>query len=456
MKIKLENYRTFRETDFIDIRPLNILIGENSSGKTSFSAAAKFVYDIFSGEAVASFNSEPFFLGSFRDIAHYRGGRAGRAKSFSFHIKLNVRARDRVKSEQAEVVSDLFGVSPQDINAESEITITLNFEELKSQASLADILISTHSQNISLKFQKNTVAISDGFGDVVETRVPLRSVAASYFFDLSYLSFVLRDVRYLERRMREPLTKGQEDIIRKVEFLSDLIIRSTGQISLSTIATAPVRTEPKRVYQISERDTQKTSNQAAYDLAQLSAFEIKEWSEIKRGLEDFGEKAGLFRQINVRHLSPNKDGPFQIEVKIGKQTSNIIDVGYGVSQALPLVFDLLRATKKSVFFIQQPEVHLHPQAQVQLASMACEIAKKKNHTIFIETHSDFIIDRIRSDVRDYAYLDGDDVNLLFFHRADLESRIHQIMISKSGEIVGAPENYRSFFLREKMKSLGVR
>ncbi len=456
MKIKLENYRTFRETDFIDIRPINLLIGENSSGKTSFSAAAKFVYDIFSGEAVASFNSEPFFLGSFRDIAHYRGGRAGRAKSFSFHISLGVRARETSGAEQAEVIDDLFGSSQKSGADQAEITITLNFEELKSQASLTDIIISTTSQNIRLKFQRNTVIISDDSGDVVETRVPLRSVSGSYFFDLSYLSFVLRDVRYLERRMREPLTQGQEGIIRKVEVLSDLIIRATRQISLSTIATAPVRTEPKRVYQISERDSQKTSNQAAYDLAQLSAFEIREWSEIKRGLEDFGQKAGLFRQINVRHLSPNKDGPFQIEVKIGKQISNIIDVGYGVSQALPLVFDLLRAARKSAFFIQQPEVHLHPQAQVQLASMVCEIAKKKNHTIFIETHSDFIIDRIRSDVRDLSHLSENDVSLLFFHRADLESRIYQIKISKNGEIIGAPENYREFFLREKMRSLGVK
>lgn len=455
MKIKLENYRTFRETSPIDIRPINLLVGENSSGKTSFSAAAKFVYDIFSGDSVASFNNEPFFLGSFRDIAHYRGGRAGRAKSFSFQVTLLVRARRDKPDDQNEVIDDLFGQNSKSGSENEEINICLNFEELKSQASLSDIVISTVGQNVTLRFQKNTVLVSDGTGEFIETRVPLRSVSASYFFDLSYLSFVLRDLRYLERRMREPLTQKQEQIIRKVEVLSDLINRSTRQISLATIATAPVRTEPKRVYQMSERDTQKTSNQAAYDLAQLSAFEAKEWSEIKRGLEDFGQKAGLFRQINVRHLSPNKDGPFQIELKIGKQNSNIIDVGYGVSQALPLVFDLLRAKNRSVFFIQQPEVHLHPQAQVQLASMVCEIAKKKNHTIFIETHSDFIIDRIRSDVRDLDYLGENDVNILFFHRADLEASIHQIGISKRGDVIGAPDNYRNFFLREKMKSMGV-
>lgn len=455
MQVKLENFRAFRETSSIDIRPINILVGENSSGKTSFSAALKFIYDIFGGETPASFNSDPFFLGSFRDITHLRGGRAGRAKNFSFMVTLPVRTEN-----MRPVVADLFG-SQHDSKREREISLKLVFFELKAQAALSHIEVFYAGGVLNVEFQKSSVVISDERGETINTRMPLRMTGRP-FFDLSYLANILRDVRFFEKRRREqqPLPAPEviarkEEIVNRVEHIAEVIVRSMRELSVLTVATAPVRTEPQRVYQVTEREGQRTGNQAAYDLAQLKAFETKEWIEIKKGLEEFGNSTGLFRQINVRHLSANKDGPFQIELKVGSQTSNIIDVGYGVSQALPLVFDLLRSKHKSVFFIQQPEIHLHPKAQVEIASLICEIAKKGNHTVFIETHSDFIIDRIRADVRDKEFLSEKDVALLFFKREDLESSISQIGINKQGELHPIPDKYREFFLREKMRSLGI-
>ena len=87
---------------------------------------------------------------------------------------------------------------------------------------------------------------------------------------------------------------------------------------------------------------------------------------------------------------------------------NLIDVGYGVSQVLPIVTELLRGNSimelfrgipPSIFLLQQPEVHLHPSAQAALGSFFCQVAKP-DHQLVVETHSDHLLDRVRMDVRD--------------------------------------------------------
>ena len=74
-----------------------------------------------------------------------------------------------------------------------------------------------------------------------------------------------------------------------------------------------------------------------------------------------------------------------------------------------------------MFLLQQPEVHLHPTAQAALGSLFCEIAGR-DRQIIVETHSDYIIDRVRMDVRDKkTNLKPEDVSILFFETDGMEA-----------------------------------
>ena len=74
----------------------------------------------------------------------------------------------------------------------------------------------------------------------------------------------------------------------------------------------------------------------------------------------------------------------------------------------------------------------------------------------IETHSDYIIDRVRMDVRDGTTgLKPEDVSILYFEPGDLSVKIHSIRIDDAGNIKGAPEGYRQFFTDELTRSLWV-
>ena len=72
----------------------------------------------------------------------------------------------------------------------------------------------------------------------------------------------------------------------------------------------------------------------------------------------------------------------------------------------------------------------------------------------VETHSDHLMDRVRMDVRDgVAKLNPADVSILFFERRDLDVRIHSLEIDEEGNILGAPDGYRSFFMEEITRSM---
>ena len=76
--VTLKNYRCFREEQAARLAPLTLLVGENSTGKTSFLALIRALWDVAYQEVVPDFREEPYDLGAFRDIAHRRGGGRGK------------------------------------------------------------------------------------------------------------------------------------------------------------------------------------------------------------------------------------------------------------------------------------------------------------------------------------------------------------------------------------------
>lgn len=133
---------------------------------------------------------------------------------------------------------------------------------------------------------------------------------------------------------------------------------------------------------------------------------------------------------------------------------NLVDVGYGVSQILPIIVDVLRAEEEGTFLLQQPEVHLHPQAQAELGSFLATLATTTGKRFVVETHSDYLVDRIRMDIRDRRNIEPKDVQILYFERQNGKVKVHPIEIDENGNLESVPKGYRSFFLEEERRFLG--
>ncbi|WP_397603434.1 AAA family ATPase, partial [Sphingorhabdus sp.] len=86
MKLSLTDFRAFASTGALEVRPLTFLVGENSSGKTSFLAALSYIWRFQERMLSASFNLPPFDLGTFDEIVHRVRGRT-RPDTFTLEIE---------------------------------------------------------------------------------------------------------------------------------------------------------------------------------------------------------------------------------------------------------------------------------------------------------------------------------------------------------------------------------
>ena len=196
-------------------------------------------------------------------------------------------------------------------------------------------------------------------------------------------------------------------------------------------------------------------------LASLQRREPDGWQSLKNRMERFGRASGLFDEITVKSFEGSESAPFQIQIRKFSEKGrkgpqrNLIDVGYGVSQALPLLTELLRSDSPRMYLLQQPEIHLHPRAQAALGSLFCSLAGPERQLI-VETHSDHLIDRVRMDIRDKTTsLTHEDVSILYFEPADLDVKIHSIRFDELGNVLDAPPSYGKFFMEETRRSIGI-
>ncbi|MCK5796323.1 MAG: DUF3696 domain-containing protein [Deltaproteobacteria bacterium] len=86
---------------------------------------------------------------------------------------------------------------------------------------------------------------------------------------------------------------------------------------------------------------------------------------------------------------------FEVMLNTRGQRANIVDVGFGISQVLPMIVLAHFVPRGSVIITEQPEIHLHPRAQVGLAELMVEVARDRNVQFIVETHSEHIFRRLQ-------------------------------------------------------------
>ena len=194
-------------------------------------------------------------------------------------------------------------------------------------------------------------------------------------------------------------------------------------------------------------------------MMRLAHTSTSRWKSLHDHLVKFGQDSGLLTDIKVKRHGKQMNDPFQLQVKVRSGShANIMDVGYGVSQSLPILVDVLERfnpRRKCAFLLQQPEVHLHPRGQAELASLFVQACKQSGNQFLIETHSDYIIDRVRISVRK-GLLEPDDVSILYFEPEPKSSAvaIHNMTLDEHGNLLGMPKGYRDFFSKETDELLG--
>lgn len=443
-QIIIEGVRCFHHRQAVPLRPITLLVGENSSGKTTFLALTRIAWSLRRGDPLIDFNEEPFLLGAYDQIASYRGGKAGRAKSFTV-------------GAQISIPSPASGKDNLRIPDTDAITLTGHFTRKEAQPRLAEWRLEAGPFKIENKYLENeksphavitTPSGSLGLGWSGSPSAFRGSLSLS-------LSLVLDAGIFSAKQFEKRAVIGKSKVSREeVKFLRQLLGYLFAPTEQPPQAFAPVRTHPRRTYDPVKDFLSPEGAHVPMILAKMSSSEKQKWEQLKESLDSFGKASGLFSDLEVRRLGKEESDPFQIQIKVSGPAFNLVDVGYGVSQILPIVVDAVRGRKGSTFLLQQPEVHLHPKAQAELGSFLAALAKHDDKRFVIETHSDYLVDRIRMDVRDGKHLSPEDVALLYFERKNGHVEIKHLELDRLGNIINAPVGYRQFFLEEEMRLLG--
>ncbi len=447
-EITLENFRCFRNRQTARLAPLTLLVGENSTGKTSFLAIIRALVDVALGFRNPDFKEEPYDLGSFDEITHRRGASGGRAKTFEAGFRV-IGPKGQTVDGMTRHFSVTFGkrgTAPVPVRRCFSMGSTWADECFETGQPYI-LRIGTYRGSWEKKVPTDAAAGFDLDDDLL---APLIHTLRSSFS---------KDEQKQDRKFI-PMSGSPAFNSEDEKLIYGLLVNEFWSLAPLLFASAPVRTKPRRTYDPSRLTSDPEGNYVPMLLANTYFQERDKWRELKQRLEDFGKAAGLFDEISIRPLGKRDSEPFQLQVRrfgarLKGPQRNLIDVGYGVSQVLPVITELLRPDAPFLFLLQQPEIHLHPSAQAALGSLFCHVAGSER-LLVVETHSDHLIDRVRMDVRDKTTtLRPEDVSILYFERGDLDVRIHSLRIDEEGNILGAPDGYRQFFMEETNRSIGL-
>jgi len=126
-----------------------------------------------------------------------------------------------------------------------------------------------------------------------------------------------------------------------------------------------------------------------------------------------------------------------------KELVSIADVGFGISQILPVIVALLAAEPGQLVYIEQPEIHLHPRAQTAMAQILADAANR-GVKVVVETHSSLLLLGIQSLVAE-GRLSPDKVKLHWFKRRpeDGVTKVSSADLDKAGAFGDWPEDFSS-------------
>ena len=439
--IFFEDVRCFHIRQSVSLKPITVLVGENSTGKTTFLALTRLVWDLCQAEDVTiDFNEEPFLLGTYDQIASYRGGKSGRAKSFT--LGAQVRTPPSLLRQSGQRIANV-------------ITVSGEFVGKGTVASVKTWLLDAGDYQIRIdyavqgKAESMTVVTPSGTVKIVGDELAL----------LGRPRYIIDYMRYMtsesSRNVTRPEIEGDLPSRNDLMLLERISFEYLQSLGKRPYAFAPIRTRPHRIYEPLKDVPVPEGSHIPIVLARTYTSDPRAWESLRKTLTQFGQVSGLFTDVEIRRMGRKESDPFQIRVKISGPAFNLVDVGYGVSQALPIVVDALRQDEETTFLIQQPEVHLHPKARAKNTIFLAFLAKHQHKQFLIETHSDYLADRIRMDIRDSKDLKPSDVSILYFERNNTGVSISPLEVDKFGNIVNAPTGYRQFFLEEERRLLGV-
>ena len=422
--LRLENFKSWEDTGHVGLAPLTVFFGRNSSGKSSFlqsmllmkqtaeSLDPRQVLNLGGGDAIVD-------LGTYYDIVLDHD--VGRDVQLTFDWKLSdpVALGDALfgplLSDQLRFMTSV-GLEQDDVLLKEIIVRQMEYRIGTENNQTVGM---SHIQGRSYRLLANGITWAPRSINLVPA--PIKCFA---FPDVAFKAF------------------SDGEVLGELSHQFDELMTSLSSVG-------PLRSRPSRSYQW--RGTRPSNvgpsgeNTVAALLARSgrSAIEVPSPSSI-----DFHSMIGFWlKQMNVIdefEIVELSAGASLYELRViapgGTTSVPIIDVGFGVSQVLPVLVQAFYAEPDSTVILEQPEIHLHPAAQSVLGDALLAAVKENDVQLLVETHSEHLLHRIQRRIAEEE-ISKNDVALYFIDVENGRSEIHELKVDEYGNIANWPQDF---------------
>ena len=438
--LRLKEFKIFNDAHF-EFKPLTLLTGANSSGKSSVINALGAMLQtktphLFPFELVA--NGSNCELGSYRDIVN--GLNSNKNVGVEINISsgrrnYSILAEYRYASKGNQILVNYLSFSDGNASLEGRWINQKDGYEAKVEGSLGFEPTPDFFRAIS----ELMTAIGTNESEH-ENDIPTRKNIDSVIKRISS-----NKGKWIRIKSKKPIEIVKELAANPIFSSAIIELRdaiSTFSSSINYIG--PIRSKPARFYPSRDMGID-------VDPAGANAFAVlNDWK--KHSPTKFKDVIKYIQKLElVSNLDPKviKDDLLKLETRPyrHKESVNFADVGFGVSQILPIIIGDVALPKNGNLIINQPEVHLHPSSQALLANHFVERLSQRN--FIIETHSEYMINRLRLLVAE-GIADASKISIIFIDAGD-ETKIHNITINKDGSLRDVPKSFFDVYYSDTHK-----
>jgi len=427
--IRIQNFKSWKDTGELQLAPLTGLFGTNSSGKTSILQMLlmlKQTTELPDRKRVLHTGDSRSLVdvGTFSDLIH--GHQSDRSLEFMIRWGLP----QPLVIRDPERLRELFKVQ------------SLCFEtSISSRSGIATV------DAFRYTFEKEKFGMSRREGD---------KKADKDRYNLESGGYAAKRVQGRAWSLPPPVKcYGFPDeavgYYQNLGFLPDFVLSFEGLFS-QVFHLGPLREYPQRSYVwagVTPVDVGRRGEQAIPALlASRSMGKTVSQGQGRRPRLTVEERiASWFRKMKMIHsfeLQPLAENRKEYEVRVKKSQHSeevlITDVGFGVSQLLPVLVLCYYVPEGATLLLEQPEIHLHPSVQADLADVLVDVVKRRKIQIIVESHSEHLLRRIQRRIAED--LIPSDMTALYFCRMDnSSSRIEKLNIDLFGSITNWPEDF---------------
>ena len=403
-ELRVQNFKSWKDTGKRQIAPLTGFFGANSSGKTSILQTLLMLKQTVERppdwEGIIDFGDDSSLvnLGSFDDLIH--GHRCDEplriSVSWKFSEKLGITDMDEV-----DVLS--FDLSSGNVG---NLVAGMGFG------------YAANEQNFRVGW--------NGLGNPCSVAISGRSGRSDrdehYVDSPPFRCYGIQGARYEVQELFSSLQTCFENLFRSIRYLG------------------PLREYPRRYYAWQGKHSPGVGQRGEDMVTALFSGRIQLRS-LDEQIPKWLQRLDLIDSYRLNPISGSeKDYEFLVQKYKGGPEVRLTDVGFGVSQVLPVLVLCYYVPEGSILILEQPEAHLHPKVQSELADLLIEVVKNRKLQIILESHSEHLLIRLMRRIAE-EQISADDTAFYFCEMNEGTSEIERLNVDDYGNITNWPQNF---------------